>query len=308
MASSGGWLRWLPFLRYIRLAWTVVQHLPKPLRDKVVKVALALCLVCGSNAMGDDVGVTHYTPIGARERISLWEGSILDINANTVALVKESSRHRQVFLENGEIRATVRHDASNPMEVIIDHVVLSDEGTQFNVAVNEGTINIAVTEGRLRVFETDRNGARLDPIAYPSRNGRREPLILRPGDVVRLEQHGGSTIVVDKATELNEAAGRSSWLQDFYCDSQRLDEVVWEFNRYNKTPVVIVDPDVARIEVGGCKQLTDLRGFLSTLHKMAGLQAMPIKGPHGTVETLILTHAGQSGPDAPAAPRSSKAF
>jgi ferric-dicitrate binding protein FerR (iron transport regulator) len=43
--------------------------------------------------------------------------------------------------------------------------------------------------------------------------------------------------------------------------NQRLDEIVWEFNRYNYSQIVFEDPQVAELRMGGAFDLRDLEGF-----------------------------------------------
>ena len=239
--------------------------------------------------MGGGDGITRSTPIGHRDRVTLDDRSTVDLNADTTILVVLSPHLRQVFLSKGEIRPTIHHDEARPLEILINHVVLRDLGTQFDVGIHETTTNVSVTSGLVQAFQLREDGSLVNPVTWTKSGPRRNPVFLVPGDSARLEEHDGIVIVSKTPNDLEAAQNRSSWLQDdFIVKRQRLDEVVWEYNRWNKTQIVIDDPEAARMEIGGIYRLTDVDAFLSNLRAALDIEALPIKGSESLPPSYVL--------------------
>ena len=232
--------------------------------------------------MADSDGVIHQTPIAHRMTIPFEDKSTVDMNASTVALIKDMGSRRRLFFTDGEVRITVPHGIGTPIDVYLPHVVLEDHGTQFNVSAHDTFANVTVTSGSVQVWARDDDGSLEDPIGITSSGLERHPLVLAPGDSVRLEEHDGSTFAYLERNDLKEAQSRSAWLSgEVLTSGRRLDEVAAEFNRYNNVRILIEDPDVARMHLGGHYVLTKPEQFLSHL-EMAGLQAVPV--PPGAVD------------------------
>lgn len=221
-------------------------------------------------------GIVRRTPIGQRMTIPLGDYSSVDMNADTVALIKDVGARRRIFLVDGEVRISVTHGVSKPIDVYLPRLILEDRGTQFDVSVHETVTSVSVTAGSVQVREHLEDGTFNDPVRVADSGPRRGPLILSPGDSVRLEEHGGTTFAYLDRNDIEEAQLRSSWLLgEVATAGERLDDIIAEFNRYNRTRLVIEDPSVARMHVGGHYFLTEPDAFLSNL-QMADLRAVPI--------------------------------
>lgn len=262
-----------------------------PLLHKTITITIVICLGgrLSITDMGTAEGISRITPIAHRDQVVLLDRSVLDLNADTSALIKQGPHERQVFLQNGEIRATVKHDDSNPMEVFVGHTVFEDLGTQFDISTHETTTNIAVTAGKVRIYQRLANGDRVDPVTVTRKGARRDPVYLVMGDLARLEERGGIVVVSKDRNSLERAQSRSSWLHDeFIAAGQPLDEVIWQFNRYHNAQIVINDLDTARLVIGGAYNLADVDGLLSALDHLFHLKATPIVGGQGTPPVYIL--------------------
>jgi transmembrane sensor len=72
-----------------------------------------------------------------------------------------------------------------------------------------------------------------------------------------------------------EIARRLAWHQGMLLfNGQSLTEVAAEFNRYNGRKLVVADPAVGRIRIGGYFRATDLDNFVRVLEGRFGIVAV----------------------------------
>ena len=231
-----------------------------------------------------DPDLSQHTEIAHREAIALEDLSQLRLNADTSISINETPQTRKVVLKKGELLAVVKHNDARPFEIIVQHAVLADLGTMFNVDAHDGVTNVAVIEGKIRVYEQKDNGGRLDPLVETPEGYRRGPAYLEIGDISRVEERGdGSVLVRREGRDLTEAKARTSWLRgELNVTTERLDEVVAEFNRYHAERLIITDENIAKIKaLPGHYSLSDLQAFRGSLLQL-GLQADPLPGTQGT--------------------------
>ena len=69
-----------------------------------------------------------------------------------------------------------------------------------------------------------------------------------------------------------------------------LPEAVAEFNRYHREQLVLVDPALARLEIGGRFLSADLDSFIAALEQHFDVRAVP-SAIHGTAATIYLTRS-----------------
>ena len=224
----------------------------------------------------------RQTEVGHRAAIALEDLTQLHLNADTSISVNETPQTRKVVLKKGEVLVSIQHDNARPFEIIVNHAVLADLGTALNVDTHDGVTNVAVIDGRIRVFEQQDNGERLDPLVETPDGYQRRPVYLEVGDISRLEELGdGSVLFHAESRGLAEAKARTSWLRgELNVTTERLDEVVAEFNRYHPERLIIADADIAKMRaLPGHYSLADLQAFLGSLQQL-GLRADPLPRTH----------------------------
>jgi len=221
------------------------RYLPKcyGLLRQMVYVSLTLVVsvrVIITDGANSD-GTTLHTAFAQRSKVTFSDHSIVELNAGTLVLLKEGVR-RQIFLQEGEIRLSIQHGVSKPADVHIGNILLQDLGTQFDVSVHERSVNAVVTDGLVRVQENRPDGSLVDPIDVTGTSHQRHPMVLKKGDMIRLDERDGAVFAYVSRNDLIEAEMRSSWLNgELATTGQRLDEVIVQFNRYNRVPIVIID-------------------------------------------------------------------
>lgn len=273
--------RWI--CRYLPKCYGVLRQMVYVSLTLVVSVRVII--TDGANSDG----TTLHTAFAQRSKVTFADHSIVELNAGTLVLFKEGVR-RQIFLQEGEIRLSIQHGVSKPADVHIGNILLQDLGTQFDVSVHERSVNAVVTDGLVRVQENRSDGSLVDPIDVTGTSHQRHLMVLKKGDMIRLDERDGAVFAYVSRNDLTEAEMRSSWLSgELATTGERLDEVILQFNRYNRIPIVINDPTVAQMKVGGHYFLTDSGGFLSDLRQALGLEVVPVSdGDHNVVQMNLL--------------------
>src|SRR5262249_50414206 len=154
-------------------------------------------------------------------------------------------RHREVLLERGEVLFNVAHDEHRPFDVKAGEAVVRAVGTSFVVRVrDERHVEVLVAEGRVAI------GSHAPPQTVSAGQQaliRREPLRLD------LEPVAAADIPY-----------RLAWTQGrIWFKQNTLAEAVAEFNRYNRRQLVIADPAIATLRVGGAFDVTDPDAFVA---------------------------------------------
>src|SRR6185437_10320636 len=119
----------------------------------------------------------YTTPIGGMENIHLMDGSQITLNTNTCIHVLLTGKERRVHLDHGEAFFEVAHDTARPFVVYAGDKRLMAVGTRFAVLRDGDDVRVVVTEGRVRLSESDSVSS--------SPAGETEPAYLTAGDVAR---------------------------------------------------------------------------------------------------------------------------
>ena len=155
----------------------------------------------------------------------------------------------------------VERDEKLPFVVTTDTAAVEAIGTQFNVYVKEDTTEVTVVEGRVRVDW----GATQGP-----RDGSARQLQLDSGHkaivAANVKEPTPSPVDVNRVTAWTER--RLSF------DDTTVAEVAAELNRYNRTRVVVSDPDLASRRISGAFDVNDPSAFIALL---GGLKAVEVQ-------------------------------
>lgn len=205
------------------------------------------------------VGQPYITAIGHTKLITLPDGTTVRLNTDTLIRVHFSKAARQVELMRGEALFLVAHSTSVPFQVVAGMATVEDMGTTFSVRIrDEHTAEVLVKEGRVTIH------TRNDTRAAPSSVEANESANLRP-----------TGLQIQHLT-LDETERRLEWMSGHLeFQGQTLDEVVLEFNRYNKRKLVVADASLARLRIGGRWTTTNVEGLLRTLEHGYGVQMQP---------------------------------
>jgi transmembrane sensor len=79
-----------------------------------------------------------------------------------------------------------------------------------------------------------------------------------------------------------------SWTEGrLWFERQTLKDVVTEFNRYNRRQMVIADPAIENLRIGGGFEATDPESFIAALERTLGVRAFPSPSSDGDGAEVI---------------------
>ncbi|HEY6621802.1 MAG TPA: FecR domain-containing protein [Steroidobacteraceae bacterium] len=192
---------------------------------------------------------SYRTSIGALSTIPLADGSKVTLNSNTQIDVVFSNRARTVRLDRGEAFFEVSKDATRPFVVEIADKRVVAVGTRFSVRRDEDDLRVYVEDGRVQ-------------IKRPGTSPEAAETQLSAGSEARIAKR---SILVDRPTAA-QVEQILSWRTGYlrFRDT-RLADAVAEFNRYRSRKIVIEDPAIANIHIGGNFRTDDADSFLSLI-------------------------------------------
>jgi transmembrane sensor len=187
----------------------------------------------------------YRTPIGGLSTVPLLDGSKVTLNTDSQIHVELGPTLRRVKLDQGEAYFDVSKDAARPFVVDVADKRITAVGTQFYVRRDNDDIRVLVTEGRVWIERRGDTNARQTQLAAGSeaRTSRTAVLIAEPA-AAQVEQllSWRSGYIVFRDTALADA--------------------VADFNRYSVRKIVIQDPAIAGIRIGGNFRCDDAEAFL----------------------------------------------
>lgn len=251
-------------------AFTDIRPAPRQVIPGVAKLAAAVALfaVAGlsvlavMNRTGEEmagsalVAQTFETELGGQETVTLPDGSVIELNTDTVILADVTGEHRHVELLRGEAYFEIAHDPSRPFTIAVGDETVTVLGTKFSVQKLETGIEVMVTEGRVQIEER----AAEVPLTYVA-GGQRA--LTSAGSVLVEKQD-----VAETQREMSWRTGRLD-----FADTP-LSKVAAEFNRYNETKLVIADDAAAQIAIGGSFKSNNVDAFARLLRDGLGMEVV----------------------------------
>jgi transmembrane sensor len=201
--------------------------------------------------------VTDYsTAVGEQRNVPLADGSVMAINTGSLVQVVSLGRQsRELRLVRGEAHFMVAHDPTRPFRVSAAGQVVQAVGTAFDVQLLEdGALEVVVSEGHVKLLSRD--GAVGD---------------LTRGQMMRISANGTAHVTqMDDDAIASRLAWRSGML---VFDGQTLAEVLTEFSRYTATRLVIADPALQQVRIGGYFAAGDIDALREALRANFGVES-----------------------------------
>jgi transmembrane sensor len=211
------------------------------------------------------------TAVGQHRNVVLADGTRVSLNTNTIVETNIGRRSREIFLRKGEAHFEVAQDRSRPFLVHAGDAVVRAVGTEFEVRLRaDRHVDVLVTEGRVEVQPDAPNpesratvGARAASIPVVRIRA------VNAGEALSTATTNYPVVTVSPEQLSSELAWRDGAV---VFDSEPLAEAIAEIQRYTDSPIIISDPAITTLPVGGRFKTDDLQGFLD------GLQAaLPVK-------------------------------
>lgn len=199
----------------------------------------------------------HYaTAVGARQQVALSDGSKLTLNTATQVRTAVNESGRKVWLDAGEAYFDIAHDKAHPFVVMAGDRRITVLGTRFVVRRQGEQVNVTVEEGRVQI-------AAAKPDAKST-----EPTVLTRNQAA--VTHADNVLVMSKAPK--QVDDELSWREGkLVFDQTTLGDAAAQFNRYNTRKLVIADPAIAQVRIGGSFDANNMSGFVALLKQGFGL-------------------------------------
>lgn len=199
------------------------------------------------------------TAVGQKQEFQLADGSVVTLNTNSIVRTNLSVGTRDLYLVKGEAHFKVAHDRSRPFLVHVGDTVVRAVGTQFDVRRHANdAVDVIVDEGRVEV--------RAASVMNETQQGMEKSGVpvraLNAGERLTTRSPDLAVVVVSP----QELARSMAWRDGaIVFDGQTLEDAVAEVSRYTDTTILVNDPDVAALPVGGRFKTDDLQGFFDAL-------------------------------------------
>lgn len=238
--------------------------LPGP-RGLALCAVLLVALGLGWQQWMQPVYSAHYVvQRGQHQSLQLPDGSTLELDADTDAQVRLYRNRREVQLAHGQAMFIVAPDASKPFEVQAGPARVSVVGTRFAVryrqdGVDAGQVRVEVQEGRVRVAA----------VQSPA-----TALLLTAGQTTQVAANGLLAPVGSVAPD-SVGLWRKGLLR---FDNTPLAQALQEMERYGPTGLVVRDPAVAALPLGGSYATARPAEFAHMLTLVLPVRLVPSAG------------------------------
>jgi len=226
--------------------------------------------------------LNHFeTDIGQQASYQLSDGTRITLNTNSELKVDYSQDRRRIYLLRGEAHFDVAKNPQRPFMVYAGEGMVWAVGTAFNVRyLNAGnhagnlpdslvgtlvgtSIDVTVTEGTVKIFadiEPDKNTS-LDVNDAQSSPTDHEQLV-----------HAGKSVQYSKvinATQTTPAQvleQKLAWQHGaLIFKGETLEQAIKEIARYTDKQLIITDPSIKNIRVGGHYKTDNIDSLLASL-------------------------------------------
>jgi transmembrane sensor len=228
---------------------------------------------------GDDM---IATAVGEARSVHLADGSKVHLNTDSAIAVRMAKDIRSVQFIRGEARFDVREEAARPFLVSLGDDAVRTHGSKFNLRQRKDFTELTALSGDIAVVG-----------ASPARVPAGASAMIRTAAVV---------VVSLTPAELDR---RSAWERGMIpLNGETLAQAVEEFNRYRGQPLVIGDPELAALRMGGTFSALHSDDFVDALKASFGIRA--VEGKDGAIILLpgrqqTLEHFSGNAPSAPMA-------
>lgn len=221
-------------------------------RRAAIAAGFVLLTLGGLALFNSFSGESLTTPVGGFARARLADGSTVELNTGTRLTVHMDDESRRVELVAGEATFSVAHDPARPFIVNAGAATVRAVGTRFNVRRRMESVDVLVTEGKVRVARA----------RYADGPEAANSALVSAGESALI-----AATHIERAPVTPALADRAlAWHRgSLEFESSTLAEIVAEFNRYNERRIVIDDPDLATMQIGGRFSATNPDGFVRGL-------------------------------------------
>lgn len=234
---------------------------------------LVLAFACGFwwwQSLGQVRRGAWHTALAGQLVVHLADGSTATLGSDSALRAAFTRHERDLDLVRGEAFFEVAKDHSRPFVVHAGAYQVIAVGTRFDVRRDEGGMRVVVTRGVVRL--------------QLARDPAKAPTELPAGSIAQVR---GGRVSVQHAS-LDRVVQYLSWRDGYVVlHGTPLAEAVREFNRYNARKIVIADPSLDDLKVGGNFRLGNSDAFVRLVQEVFPVHAK------GSDNRIVLSRRGQ---------------
>jgi len=207
------------------------------------------------------------TAIGEQRRVTLADGSHLDLAPGSRVIAHFTLENRDVWLERGQAFFQVAHQLTRPFTVHANNLTVTAVGTEFDVRISPDATAVTVMEGRIKVSP---DAEKMD------QSGTRTGIIRADiGQRVTFSNsaHQFSVGTVDPTVAGSWRGGKLQFV------GESLEDVVGVINRYSTTHIVVA-PALQQTRFTGTVSPTTVRDWFKALEQIYAVEVID-QGPDG---------------------------
>jgi len=187
---------------------------------------------------------TVSTGAGQMTTMTLPDGTVVTLDADTVLKMRETPRQRLVTMERGRAFFRVAKDAARPFNLIAGGKKVTATGTAFDVSLANNCFELVLVEGKVKVADA-------------SVFHRPQSAELAPGSRLVVATQGRWAV-----TPVN-VERETGWLKGWLAyDRAPMGKIAADLNRYSEKQIVITDPSVAATPMMGAFKPGDIDSFV----------------------------------------------
>jgi transmembrane sensor len=236
----------LPSKKYQRAAGRKFQLRAAVFAGVALLVTVATVLYIRPRAPIFASNLLYSTRVGEQKPVILSDGTNVLLNTDSRMEVVYRPQLREVHLFQGEAYFEVAHNAIRPFLVYAGTNVVRALGTAFTVHLKKQDVEVVVTEGAVELSAMASLG---DGAAVKTVNRPLTKLAdIKAGQSAAINQEVESIQFI-KPLEIKR---KLSWREGLLSFSgEPLEQVVDEVTRYTPVAIVISDPSIRKIRIGG---------------------------------------------------------
>lgn len=207
------------------------------------------------------------TAKGEHQKHTLEDGSVITLNTDSYVEVAFTENQRDVRLLKGEALFSVAHDEQRPFLVFANDGIVRAVGTEFSVHITDLAMEVIVSEGSVELSmlnPTQPATSAVEAVTKVASLG-----IVKAGHSAQVKSSQASiTNVSDEVinAELSWRVGRLDFT------GEGLEEAIAEYTRYSDMNIIIIDPELKDIRLGGSFPTNEPDLFLKSLEFNFGIR------------------------------------
>jgi transmembrane sensor len=211
---------------------------------------------------------TYSTVIGEQNLVVLADNSTVFLNTNSQVTVDYSDQSRNIYLNRGEAHFDVAKNLNRPFQVYVGGGVVRAVGTAFSVRLKENIVDVTVVAGSVQITAikatTDAGQILADDV--------KSPLVVKSGQSALYDQVAGSVALVKVIDQL-EISDKLAWREGMlHFSGDPLSQVIDEISRYTPVSIVIKDPELRDLRIGGLFQVGETGKMFDALERSFGVR------------------------------------